>query len=93
MLEILPNRGSQAFTLFVESLREDYDWLADTLEEEAATNHYEIDSRMLAKSAEKCLYENKFNSLQEDNVQVRVKYQGSSGRQLNPLLNLFNVCD
>ena len=73
MLEILPNRGSQAFTLFVEALREDYDWLADTLEEEAATNHYEIDSRIVVKSAEKYQYENKFNSLQEDNVQVRVK--------------------
>ena len=75
LLEILPNRGSQAFTLFVEALREDYDWLADTLEEEAATNHYEIDSRIIVKSSDKCLYENKFNSLQEDNVQVRVKYQ------------------
>ena len=75
LLEILPNRGSQAFTLFVEALREDYDWLADTLEEEAATNHYEIDSRIIVKSAEKYQYENKFNSLQQDNVQVSVKYQ------------------
>ena len=31
--------------MFVDALREDYDWLADALEEEAATNHYEIDSK------------------------------------------------
>ena len=59
--------------MFVDALREDYDWLADTLEEEAATNHYEIDSRILVKSTEKCLHENKFNSLQEDNIKVLLK--------------------
>ena len=69
LLEILPSRGSHAFPLFVEALKEDYDWLADSLEEEAATNHYEIDSRMIAKSAEKYLYENNLNCKKE-NIKV-----------------------
>ena len=59
--------------MFVDALREDYDWLADALEEEAATNHYEIDSRILVKSTEKYLHENKFNSLQEENIKVLLK--------------------
>ena len=33
MLDVLPFRGPKAFDHFVESLREDYDWLADDLEE------------------------------------------------------------
>ena len=33
LLDILPFRGPKAFDHFVESLREDYDWLADDLEE------------------------------------------------------------
>ena len=33
LLDILPFRGPKAFEHFVESLREDYDWLADDLEE------------------------------------------------------------
>ena len=33
LLDILPRRGPKAFTNFVESLREDYDWLVDDLEE------------------------------------------------------------
>ena len=31
LLDILPYRGPKAFENFVESLREDYDWLADDL--------------------------------------------------------------
>ena len=56
--------------MFVEALREDYDWLADSLEEESATSHYEIDTRNLTKSAEKCAYESKFDSFKEQNIKV-----------------------
>ena len=72
LLEILPSRGSKAFSVFVESLREDYDWLADSLEDEATTRQYEIDSRNLATSKEKCRYENASNSIQEENLKVCV---------------------
>ena len=68
LLEILPNRGSKAFSLFVEALREDYDWLADSLEEEAATCQYDVDMRTLGKSSEKCVYENRSNNLKEENI-------------------------
>jgi hypothetical protein len=34
LLDLLPTRGPRAFDLFVECLREEYDWLADALEEE-----------------------------------------------------------
>ena len=33
LLDILPSRGPRAFSLFMESLRDEYDWLAETLEE------------------------------------------------------------
>lgn len=36
LLDLLPSRGPKAFNHFVESLREDYDWLADDLEEAIA---------------------------------------------------------
>ncbi len=35
-MDILPTRGPRAFAVFVDSLRSEYDWLADALEEELA---------------------------------------------------------
>ena len=71
LLEILPSRGSKAFSLFVESLREDYDWLADSLEDEATSRQYEINTRTLAKSLENSAYEKSFSCYQEENLKVR----------------------
>ena len=79
--------------MFVEALREDYDWLADSLEEESATSHYEIDTRNLTKSAEKCAYESKFDSFKEQNIKVghvyvhiQVMFQDIIVHWLNPFL-------
>ena len=33
LLELLPGRGTKAFGYFLESLKDDYEWLADQLEE------------------------------------------------------------
>ena len=33
LLDILPYRGPKAFTIFVDALKEDYEWLAEDLEE------------------------------------------------------------
>ena len=33
LLDILPTRGPKAFGLFLDSLKLDYDWLAEALEE------------------------------------------------------------
>lgn len=70
MLEILPSRGSNAFALFVESLREDYDWLADCLEEEDHEIHEHVESKMRI-STEKNAFEGRFNALDEESHQVR----------------------
>ena len=74
LLEILPSRGSKAFSLFVEALKEDYDWLADSLEEEAAACQYEVHMKTLGKSTETYAYENRSNSLQEENVRELVMH-------------------
>ena len=74
LLEILPSRGSKAFSLFVEALKEDYDWLADSLEEEAATCQYEVHMKTLGKSTETYAYENRSNSLQEESVRELVMH-------------------
>ena len=70
LLEILPSRGSNAFALFVESLREDYDWLADCLEEEDHEIHEHVESKMRI-STEKNAFEGRFNALNEESHQVR----------------------
>ena len=70
MLEILPSRGANAFALFVESLREDYDWLADCLEEEDHEIHEHVESKMRI-STEKNAFEGRFNALNEESHQVR----------------------
>ena len=57
----------ESISLFVESLREDYDWLAESLEDEATSRQYEIDSSNLAKSIDTFGYENNF---QEENLKV-----------------------
>ena len=33
LLELLPTRGPNAFQIFLDCLREDYEWLAEALEE------------------------------------------------------------
>ena len=71
MLEILPSRGRKAFSIFVQALKEDYDWLADSLEDEASSGYYELNTRNLAIPIERCAYENEFDNLKEEKM-IRV---------------------
>ena len=43
LLDILPYRGPKAFTVFVDALREDYEWLADDLEDALTAKNIEDD--------------------------------------------------
>ena len=43
LLDLLPTRGAKAFKLFVDALREDYEWLVDEIES-AVNNPEPIDA-------------------------------------------------
>ena len=61
MLDILPHRGPKAFSIFHDTLLEDYDWLADDLEE-AVTNDYDSNDAV-PPVAESSIFEHKERSV------------------------------
>jgi len=56
LLELLPGRGTKAFGYFLESLKDDYEWLADKLEEALEFNDQKIEAEDTVDSAETVIF-------------------------------------
>ncbi len=56
LLELLPGRGTKAFGYFLESLKDDYEWLADKLEEALEFSDQKIEAEDTVDSAETVIF-------------------------------------